>query len=271
MRGRSAARGGRPRGGVRMRGVGRARGVCPARRRAAYPPSLSHRPGRPEIGPTRPRSARAGQHRSADSTRRPSRPGPDSTRPGVHRKRRSCRSRLAAAVLAAAAAAARAWRSRWDPVQVRQSISSARARAASLLVRASGQVSACVCACARSAEGRRQFAGLVNFGVDSVERVARLSEMRPGPGFQPRRLALRRARQAPRWASPGDSMRFIPPARRPTRPACPPKVHRDRPAGPGPPPLGHRPGPARRPEIGPGSSGPLAEQGGFPCPCTGPG
>ena len=113
------------------------RGVCPARRQAAYPPSLSHRPGRPEIGPTRPRSARAGQHRSADSTRRPSRPGPDSTRPGVHRKRRSCRSRLAAAVLAAAAAAARAWRSRWDPVQVRQSISSARARAASLLVRAS--------------------------------------------------------------------------------------------------------------------------------------
>ena len=112
---------------------------------------------------------------------------------------------------------------------------------------------------------------MVNFGVDSVKRVARLSEMRPGPGFQPRRLALRLARPAPRWASPGDSMRFIPPARRPTRPACPPKVHRDRPAGPGPPPVGHRTGPARRPEIGPGSSGPLAEQGGFPCPCTGPG
>ena len=99
----------------------------------------------------------------------------------------------------------------------------------------------------------------------------RLGEMRPGPGFQPRRLALRRAHQAPRFASPGDSKRFISPASRPTRPASPTKGHRDRPAGPGPSPLGHRPGPARRPEIGPGSSGPLAEQGGFPCPCAGPG
>ena len=162
------------------------------------------------------------------------------------------------------------WAGPTGPVHVRQSISSARARAASLLVRASGQVArVCVRVRVRAVSGGPE--AVCRFGVDSVERVARLTEMRPGPGFQPRRLALRRARQAPRWASPGDSMRFIPPARRPTRPACPPKVHRDRPAGPGPPPLGHRPGPARRPEIGPGSSGPLAEQGGFPCPCAGPG
>ena len=153
-------------------------------------------------------------------------------------------------------------------IHVRQSISSARARAASLLVRASGQAArVCVRVRVRAVSGGPE--AVCRFGVDSVERVARLTEMRPGPGFQPRRLALRRARQAPRWASPGDSMRFIPPARRPTRPARPPKVHRDRPAGPGPPPLGHRPGPARRPEIGPGSSesGPLTEKGDLPGPC----
>ena len=163
------------------------------------------------------------------------------------------------------------WAGPTGPVQVRQSISLARARAASLLGRASGQV-ARVCVRVRVGPVSRGPEAVCRFGVDSVERVARLTEMRPGLGFQPRRLALHRARQGgPSPETASDLFRRPVGRLGPQAHLAPPKGHRDRPAGPGPSPLGHLPGPVRRPEIGPGSSGPLAEQGAFPCPCAGPG